>query len=178
MKSNKKIFLIGVAVLLLAGHIGCGKKNAKESRRDEKRAIENFGNFILAHANDEVVNGMSKTAVFDEYAGYDDKKLQAWIDLYVGDSTLYANALKRDAWMIYDANEDPEKSLEKIHNAPIYSRGPGTDIDANGNAKYNPNSIKGINQLHNMEVNYNNYKDRIRSLYKMRNEMSSRCHKK
>ena len=180
MKDKKKLIVFLVAATLIGGGAikGCVNKSVNRAeKRAEKRALENFQDYILENANGEVLRGMDTTARFNEYANYDDRKLDLWIDMYKDDSTMYANALKRDARLIYDKELGDEKSLEKIHNAPVYNRGPGTEYDADGNAVYNSNSIKGVSSLHNMEVNYDNYKDRVRELYKLRNEMTRRYHR-
>lgn len=161
MKNNKKkvILLLAIAALILGCQMkGCGEKSRERAeKRNEKRALENFQNYILETANAEVQRGMGKTADFEQYAKMDDRQLDWWMEEYTGDSALYANALKRDAHLIYDKNLGDSLSLAKIHNAPTYTRGPGTEYDEAGNAVYNENSIKCVNPLHNMEVNYNNY---------------------
>ena len=175
MKNNAKtiIYLAGIGLLIAGGIKFCNKNHNKiQERRETRREIKKFGNFILENANAEVMDKMSKNPQVNEYEGYGRDKLQAWIDLYSNDSAVYANALKRDAWIIYKPVADKKELLKQIKNAPVYSRGPGTEFDQDGNATYNPNSIKGVSKYHTMEVNYNNYKDRIRELYLMRSAMA------
>jgi len=181
MKDTKKAIVFLVAAGLIAGGSikSCVEKSVNRAeKRAEKRALEQFQDYILETANGEALRGVDKTAKFAEYANMDDRKLDLWIDLYKNDSTMYANALKRDAYLIYDRDLGDSVSLAKIHNAPTYSRGPGTEYDQDGNAVYNENSIKCVNPLHNIEVNYNNYQDRSRELYKMRAEMLARANER
>lgn len=180
MENKKKIlwFLLATAVVCGGSIKGCVNKGVNRAeKRAEKRALENFQDYILESANVEVLNGIDTIARFNEYANYDDRTLDRWIDLYQGDSAMYANALKRDAHWIYNKDLGNEKSLEQIHNAPVYNRGPGTEYDENGNPVYNPDCINGVNRLHKMEVNYNNYKDRVRELYKINAELNRRYHR-
>ena len=180
MKDRKKLIGFLVAIALIGGGAikGCVNKSINRAeKRAEKRALENFQDYILENANGEVMHGMDTTVHFNEYADYDDRKLSLWLDLYKNDSSMYAKALKRDAHLIYDKELGDEKSLAKIHDAPVYTRGPGTEYDADGNAVYNSNSIKGVSSQHNMEVNYDNYKDRVRELYKINAELNRRYHR-
>lgn len=169
MKNGKKAAIFLVATLLVAGGSikSCVSKSVgRADKRAEKRALTNFQDYILKTANNEAVCGLDKTAKFEEYAKMDDRKLESWIDLYTGDSALYADALKRDAHLIYDRELGDSSSLAKIHNAPVYIYG-GTRYDEYGNAVYDSTAIKCVNPVHNIEVNYNNYKDRVRELNKM-----------
>lgn len=181
MKNNKKkvILLLAIAALILGCQMkGCGEKSRERAeKRNEKRALENFQNYILGTANAEVQRGMGKTADFEQYAKMDDRQLDWWMEEYTGDSALYANALKRDAHLIYDKNLGDSLSLAKIHNAPVYIYG-GIRYDENDNPVYDSTAIQRVNPLHNMEVNYNNYKDRLRELYKMRSALMQRVNKR
>lgn len=179
MKNNKKkiILFLAVAALIAGGPIqNCIKKSGKRAeKRAEKCALTNFQNYILETANNEALRGLDKVAKFEEYAKMDDRKLESWIDLYTGDSALYADALKRDAHLIYDSELGDSLSLAKIYGAPVYIYG-GIRYDENDNPVYDSTAIQRVNPLHNIEVNYNHYKDCTRELYKMHATAQSRVY--
>jgi len=180
MKNGKKaiIFLIAAGLVASGSIKSCVNKSAaRADKRAEKRALENFQDYILETANNEVLRGLDKTAKFKEYANMDDRKLESWIDLYTGDSALYANALKRDAHLIYDRELGDSLSLAQIRNAPVYIYG-GTRYDENDKAVYDSTAIQRVNPVHNIEVNYNNYKERVRGLYKMHATAQSRVYRR
>ena len=180
MKNGKKviIFLIAAGIIAAGPIKSCVKKSAvRADKRTEKRALEHFQDYILETANNEAVRGLDKTAKFEEYARMDDRKLESWIDLYTGDSALYANALKRDAHLIYDRELGDSLSLAQIRNAPVYIYG-GTRYDENDAPVYDSTAIQSVNPVHNIEVNYNNYKERVRGLYKMHATAQSRVYRR
>ena len=180
MKNGKKaiIFLIAAGLVASGSIKSCVNKSAvRAEKRTEKRALEHFQDYILETANNEAVRGLDKTAKFEEYARMDDRKLESWIDLYTGDSALYANALKRDAHLIYDRELGDSLSLAQIHDAPVYILG-GTRYDENDKAVYDSTAIQRVNPVHNIEVNYNNYKERVRGLYKMHATAQSRVYRR
>ena len=174
MKNGKKaiIFLMAAGIVAAGSIKSCINKSAV---RAEKRALEHFQDYILETANNEALRGLDKVAKFEEYAKMDDRKLESWIDLYTGDSALYANALKRDAHLIYDRKLGDSLSLAKIYGAPVYIYG-GIRYDENDNPVYDSTAIQRVNPLHNIEVNYNHYKDCARELYKMHVTAQSRVH--
>ena len=180
MKNSKKaiIFLIAAGIIAAGPIKSCVKKSAvRADKRAEKRALEHFQDYILETANNEAVRGLDKTAKFEEYAKMDDRKLESWIDLYTGDSALYADALKRDAHLIYDSELGDSLSLAQIHDAPVYIRG-GTRYNENDEAVYDSTAIQRVNPVHNIEVNYKNYKERVRGLYKMHATAQSRVNER
>ena len=172
---KKVIVFLGAAAVICGGPIAARVKRAgaRAEKRAEKRELAGFQNYILENANGAALRGLDSTTA-NFYAEYDNWQLEWWMAKHQDDSTLYADALKRDAHLIYDKDLGYEASLAKIQNAPVYTRGPGTEYDANGNPVYNENSVKGVNRLHNMEVNYDNYKNSIRQLNKIRAELSHR----
>ncbi|MBO7509060.1 MAG: hypothetical protein J6T57_02170 [Alphaproteobacteria bacterium] len=176
MKSREKatLALIFVAIVGVLGFKACDK-NENKQRREEKRAIENLGQFIVDSANAEVMarvnRGRSETNI---YKNYTDEQLAGWMDIKSRDSAVYANALKRDAVLVYSPQTSNKDAFTKILKAPLYDYGPGTEFDKDGNATYNPKSVKGVSRLHNMKVNLEQYEEKVLELSRMRAEQVRR----